>query len=129
MQLDINDLQHDRCWTQTFAWRHSALLLWFLTVLVRNSSPMTGETMFSHQNVKYIFVSFHGNQPYQCYYFSCSFISSVSPKKPPLCYPLECFPKKHTVLDTIDQSANDMHDFAGHVFRVGEIIACAPRGL
>lgn len=34
MQLNINDLQHDRCWTQTFAWSHSAPLLWVLTVLL-----------------------------------------------------------------------------------------------
>ena len=84
-------------------------------------------TMFSHQNVKYFFLSFHGNRVYQCYYFSCSFIFSLSPNNPFLCYSLECFPTKHTVLDTFDQSANEMQDFAGRVFTVGEIIACAPR--
>lgn len=31
------------------------------------------------------------------------------------------------VLDTIDQSVNKVHDFAGHVFTLGEIIVCAPR--
>lgn len=50
------------------------------------------------------------------------------PKEHPLCYSLECFPTYCTlVLDTTDQSANEMYGFAGHVFRVGEIIACAPR--
>lgn len=51
------------------------------------------------------------------------------PKEPPLCYSLECFPTKHNVLDTVDQSANEMHDFAGHVFKTGKIIACALRDL
>lgn len=36
---------------------------------------------------------------------------------------------KNTVLDTTDQNVNEMYDFAGHVFRVGDIIACAPREL
>lgn len=56
MQLNFNDLQGDRCWTQTFAQSHSALLLWVLIVLVRNGNSVTGKTtVFHHQNVKYIF--------------------------------------------------------------------------
>lgn len=31
------------------------------------------------------------------------------------------------VLNTIHQSDNERHDFVGHVFRVGEIIACVSR--
>lgn len=42
---------------------------------------------------------------------------------------LGTFPLKNTVLDTTDQNVNEMYDFAGHVFRVGDIIACAPREL
>lgn len=84
--------------------------------------------LFSNQNVKYIFFNFYGNLPYKFYYFSCLFISFLSTKEHPPCYSLECFPTFCVLLlDTVDQSANEIHDFAGPIFRVGEIIACAPR--
>lgn len=86
--------------------------------------------LFSHQNVKKkICISFYGNLPYNLsyLYFSCSFISFLTLKEHPLYYSSECVPIYCVlILDTVDQSANEMHDFAGHAVKVGEIKACAP---
>lgn len=50
------------------------------------------------------------------------------PQGTPLYYSLECFPTYCIlVLDTIDQTVNEMCGFAGQEFKVDEIIACAPR--
>lgn len=84
--------------------------------------------LFSHQNVKSIFSIFMEICPIN------SIISHVClfylfPPRNILCATfLECFPSFCVLLlDTIDRSANEMHDFTGHIFRVGEIIACTPR--
>lgn len=130
MQLNINDLQHDRCWTGSYAVSHSAL--WLLSpnsLDQRQQSCDRKRCLCGHQK-KTLFFFLHGICPLLCSCFSCSFSPFFSPQR------IASLPRWGTsfckmacacFLGSAIRRASEMCTFACHVPRVDETTACTPR--